>query len=745
MELFKLLGTIAIDTTEVNRNIDSVAKEAAKIGDGFKDGEHEASKSLSDIARANGKTVDEIQSDASKISSEYKNQGADASSSMKKAYSDIGTESGKANEKIKQDAKNASNELSNTFGKIGGFAKKLGTGILAVGGSIGGAFIGAVEGTREYRVEMGKLDTAFVTNGHSSEEAKRTYSDLNAVLGDSGQAVEASNHLALLTNNQKDLQTWTDICTGIYATFGDSLPIEGLTEAANETAKVGAVTGPLADALNWAGISEDSFNEKLESCSNEQERQKLIMDTLNGTYKKASDQYKETNKDVMDSNRAQERLSDALAEVGKVGEPVMNAIKNSIASMAEKAVPVITDIITKFQDMSKWVKDNEEKVKTWGAMLLIATATVGGFILVLTWPSIMTKAANALKLVTVAVKALNIAMRANVIGLVVVAIAGLVAAFVYLWNNCESFRNFWIKLWAKIVSAAKSAWTGIKKAFSSIGSWFKDKFSQVQKSGKEVTEKVQKFFSDAWKSVKKAWSSTGQFFKNILSGIKNIFGSIGSWFSGKFREAWSGVKNIWNNAKSFFSTVRGWVTQPFSSAKDFVVSTFGKIYSSIKEKINAAKEAVKSAIDKIKGFFKFKWSLPKLKMPTIGIKGKFGINPPSVPKFSIKWNASGGVFDKPTVLPTLSGWQGFGEDGAEAIVPLERNTQWIDRVAARMNQSAFSADILDRLNKVIELLEILTTKNMDMYLDSGALVGELAPIMDRRLGNMSMKKNRGNV
>lgn len=146
---------------------------------------------------------------------------------------------------------------------------------------------------------MGKLDTAFVTNGHSSEAAKRTYSDLNSVLGDSGQAVEAANHLALLTNNEQDLQTWTDICTGVYATFGASLPIEGLTEAANETAKVGEVTGPLADALNWAGISEDSFNDKLAACSNEQERQKLIMETLNGTYSKASEQYKKTNKDVI--------------------------------------------------------------------------------------------------------------------------------------------------------------------------------------------------------------------------------------------------------------------------------------------------------------------------------------------------------------------------------------------------------------------------------------------------------------
>lgn len=109
---------------------------------------------------------------------------------------------------------------------------------------------------------MGKLETAFTTSGHSATTAKDTYNTLNSVLGDSDVAVEAANHLAKLTDNQKDLNTWTDICTGVFATFGDSLPIEGLTEAANETAKTGQLTGVLADALNWAGVNEDEFQAK---------------------------------------------------------------------------------------------------------------------------------------------------------------------------------------------------------------------------------------------------------------------------------------------------------------------------------------------------------------------------------------------------------------------------------------------------------------------------------------------------
>ncbi|MBQ8763144.1 MAG: hypothetical protein IJZ07_03485 [Clostridia bacterium] len=101
--------------------------------------------------------------------------------------------------------------------------------------------------------------------------------------------------MAQLTTNEQELSQWTNICQGVYATFGASLPIEGLTEAANETAKVGQVTGGLADALNWAGISEDAFNEKLAACNTEAEREELIRETLNGIYSEAAANYEKNN------------------------------------------------------------------------------------------------------------------------------------------------------------------------------------------------------------------------------------------------------------------------------------------------------------------------------------------------------------------------------------------------------------------------------------------------------------------
>lgn len=482
----------------------------------------------------------------------------------------IAIENDSANKAIEETSKKANEgekSVSAAFQKIGGAAGKIVTGVAVAGAALGGAWIAAIEGTREYRTEMGKLDAAFVTNGHSSETAKKTYSDLNAVLGDSGQAVEAAQHLAKLTDNEKDLQTWTDICTGVYATFGESLPIEGLTEAANETAKTGILTGGLTDALNWAGISEETFQKKLDACSNEQERQKLIMDTLNGTYSKASEQYKKTNKDVMDAQKAQEKLTDAFAELGRVGEPILTAIKTKVAEMVAAAVPKLESFISKIKDMIKWFKQNKSTVQLWAAGILAATVTISGFILVMKWSSIMSKAAKALKLVTVAMKALNVAMKANIIGLIVSLIMGLVAAFIYLWKNNEGFRNFWLKMWDKIksvtasaVSAIKNKFNGLKDAvskvkgtFDSIKKTISDKINGAKDAVKGAIDKIKGFFP----------LKIGKIFSNLkipkisVSGGKAPFGIAGKGKLPSFNVKWNAEGGILTKPTIFGMAANG--------------------------------------------------------------------------------------------------------------------------------------------------------------------------------------------
>ena len=250
------------------------------------------------------------------------------------------TNADKSIDKTTKKAEGGGSKVGKAFAAIGNGAVAMGKAIVTGTAAIATALVATAENTREYRGEMAKLETAFTTAGHSATAAKNTYTSLYSVLGETDQAVEASNHLAKLCQTEEDLSSWTDICTGVYATFGDSLPIEGLTEAANETAKVGQITGSLADALNWAGVSEDEFNAKLAQCSTEQERQQLIQTTLTGLYKEASDTYKELNGDILSANEAQAKLTDATARIGAVVEPVIATVKGAFADLVLSIMPV---------------------------------------------------------------------------------------------------------------------------------------------------------------------------------------------------------------------------------------------------------------------------------------------------------------------------------------------------------------------------------------------------------------------
>src|SRR5699024_3095926 len=139
----------------------------------------------------------------------------------------------------------------------------------------------------------------------------------------------------------------------VYGTFGDSLPIESLIEASNETAKVGTVTGTLADALNWAGISEDDFNAKLAECSTESERNQLIMDTLSATYDDAADAFYENNEALVEARENQARLDEVM---GNLGQTVSN-VKNAILS---DFLPSIADVGDALNDMLNGVEGADE-------------------------------------------------------------------------------------------------------------------------------------------------------------------------------------------------------------------------------------------------------------------------------------------------------------------------------------------------------------------------------------------------
>lgn len=240
----------------------------------------------------------------------------------------------------------ASEAVSSLGGKLksglatAGKVAAAGVGLVTSAAGAAAGALSALEGaTEEYRVAQGKLNTAFDAAGFSADAAREAYYGFYGILGDTDTATEASQLLAQLVENEEDVVDWTDIAAGVFGTFGDSLPIEGLIEASNETAKVGQVTGVLADALNWVGISEDEFNEKLSACSDESERNQLIMETLSSTYDDAASAFYQNNQALVKSRDAQTMLMGAMSKLATTVQTVKTSLMAdfmpSIVSVAD--------------------------------------------------------------------------------------------------------------------------------------------------------------------------------------------------------------------------------------------------------------------------------------------------------------------------------------------------------------------------------------------------------------------------
>lgn len=570
-----------------------------------------------------------------------------------------------------KDSEKGASKMDEAFKSLG---TSLSTGFKAAAtatAAVSAALVSLGATTAEYRAEQAKLITAFESAGSSAEVAKSTYNDLFRVLGDGGQATEAANHLAKLTTNQKDLSEWTNICQGVYATFGSSLPIESLTEAANETAKTGTLTGSLADALNWAGVSEDAFAESLAACNSEAEREALIRETLSGLYSDASAKYEENNAQVLAQNEAQAKLQETTAKLGEVMQPVITAftsfandalaaVSPYIEDLANNLIPVLKDGLegaaSLIEKALNFISQNWELLATIGGIISGIAIAIGLYNAVAAIKAAMDAAQVATLGALIAAYLAQAAAMIVAIApylLIVAAIAAVIAIIVLC-----------VKHWDKIKEATKKAWDSICEAVKVAIDWvinlFKKIFDWIKENWQGLLLLIINPFAGAFKLVYDNCETFRNAINKFIEKIKSIV-AIG------------------------FNFVKTKIITPIKNAFASVKETFSNIYNTIVEKIEAAKNKVSEIIEKIKGFFKFEWSLPKLKLPSVSIKGKFSLSPLEVPKFSINWNKLGGIFDKPTLFNYGGSLQGIGEDGAEAVVPLEKNTEWLDRIAERLN------------------------------------------------------------
>lgn len=480
--------------------------------------------------------------------------------------------------------------------------------------------------TNEFQEDMGKLSVAAQQNSVSTDAANGAYRDMVGILGETDQSVEAVNHLfALCGDNTQALSDWTNIASGVYATFGDSLPLEGLTEAANETAKVGQVTGPLADAINWAseaavqqGVAlsgnqaaidaynsaleggatqEDAFNAALAACNTEQERAQLITDTLNGLYAEAGAQYQQTNADVIAYRQSQSDLTAAMSSLGQAFMPIVTGLTNVAAMLLSGVQPAVQWFVTNLPIIAPILAGIATTIALLAVVLNASTIAT----------TAQTVASNA---AAAAQGLLNAVMSANPIALIVVLIAGLVAAIIGLWNNSEAFRNFVTSafqqiqqvaqvvidaivnfftvtvpsaievvmlhfqiLWKRIVSVFDGALSTVSGFVSNVVNFFTvrvpNAVSNMLSAAGRIPGQIASFLGSALSSAasfvgsfaSSAIQAASQFVSNIVSGLSGLAGRVMSVGSDIVHGIWSGI-----------SGAAGWLMNQISGFANNVVS-----------------------------------------------------------------------------------------------------------------------------------------------------------------------------
>lgn len=571
-------------------------------------------------------------------------------------------------------------KLNDEFKDLGDKSKQA---LTTVGVAIAGAttaLLGMTAATSEFRQSQALLQSAFETAGGSAEQAKSTYNDLYRVLGDNGQATEAAQHLAKLTTEQEALSEWTNICQGVYSTFSASLPIESLTEAANETAKTGALTGALSDALNWAGISEETFQAQLDECNTEAEREALIRQTLNDTYSEAAANYEKNNAAILSQNEAQAKLDETMASIGEtlapvnamlteLGAKILAELLPYIQDFADKHLPTIQEALSGVGDVVgvvlTWISDHWEIITTIGAILLSVAATIST--------------------VSTVLGILNAVMALSPITLIVAGIAALVAGFVLLWNKCDAFREFWQDLWEKIkevfsnlveqlkplidamVGAFKEAWELIKVVWDIVKPYFEALWNDIKIIFSVVKDVLSTFFKAAWENIKIVWDVVVKYFTTLWNNIKLVFSVVKDVLTGDFKGAWEGIKGIFSNWTGFFSELWDSVVKIFKNIGSAVGDA---VSSTVKVAINSV---LSTAVGIINGFI-------SAINAAIGVINAIpGVNISKLNKLSVPKMAEGGVVNSATLAM-------IGEAGTEAVVPLENNLGWLDKLATMLNE-----------------------------------------------------------
>ena len=465
-----------------------------------------------------------------------------------------------------------------------------------------GAFLSLDSATAEYRTALGMVDTAFSTSAAGAEAARGAYNGLYNVIGDTDTAAEAAQLLARLATNTGDVATWTDIAAGVAGTFGDALPINSLIEASNETAKVGQVTGALADALNWAGISEDEFNEKLAACSDESERANLIMETLSATYEDASEAFYENNEALVTSRRNQLALQNAMAALGETAATIKNQFITAF-------IPSISSLATAFNDLLNGVEGADEQlgqaidsfisaiaeqlpqVLEMGTQIL--TALISGIIqalpsLVEAVPQIIEQFASALieigsQLLDTGAELLNQLTTGIETGLpdMVSRLPQIIDEFLnFITEHLPDILNQGVEMLVSltngIIDSIPNLVSALPEVITAIVNFIVTNLPKIVQAGGEILGNL---IAGIIENIPQLVAALPQIIAAIVTGIVNLLGSIVDVGKAIVNGIWQGISNA---AGWLTSKITGWFNGIVNGVKSFLgIASPSKVFAGI--------------------------------------------------------------------------------------------------------------------------------------------------------------------
>lgn len=343
-------------------------------------------------------------------------------------------------------------------------------------------------------------------------------------------------------------------------------------------------------------------------------------------------------------------MDDSFQRVDQATTTLKNTIGVALA-------PVITQIAEGIANLSKWFQGlDTDTQQTIVAIAGLAAALVPAI-------AVVAKIVTTVQALSGVFSALSMGPAA----LVVAAIAAIIAIGVTLYQHWDEIKEWASGLWDSIVEtfnnikdAISEAWNNVKEkateVWNNITDWLSDKWNAIK-------DKASETWGNMKEAVKTSWNNMQENIKEKGGGIKGTILALGE----NYVEAWKGA----------FNTIDQLTGGKLSEALGKVKEILGNIKEAFTEKLNAVKTFVKGVVDKIVGFFDFKWELPKIKLPHFSITGKFSISPPSMPKITVDWYKRAYedpvLFTSPTVLPTANGYKGFGDGaGAEVVIGLNR-------------------------------------------------------------------------